>query len=147
MIDASEVIEVFRSTLDNDENLRTAMDVKYNDTKVFVRNTLPEVVIYPIILISDFLLVPNIGEGQGPARYTVAIDVTIFTATTATGLDDLAQLHSLFALVDTCLRNIRGVTATCRYNSFRLQQAQAATTLDKSSTKIITYQGTISEVA
>lgn len=146
MIDASEVIEVFRSVLDTNEALRIAMDVKYNDTKVFVRNTLPEVVIYPVILISDFILVPNIGEGQGPARYTAAIDITIFTATTASGLDDLFTLHSLFGIVDVCLRNIRGVTGTCRYNSFRLQQAQAATTVEKSSIKVITYQGTISEV-
>lgn len=147
-MDTSMAVYALRDLLDSDIQLRALMGTKEGDTKVFVRNTLPEAAQFPLMLVSDFVYTP-IPTGQGDrGLYESAIDVSIFASTLGTGADDLSLLCRMAVLVESIVRTSYGGDAgDCRFTSFRLQQAKATETIDKYSVKVMTYQGKLSEVA
>lgn len=143
-MNASEVITALQDALDSDTSLRTALGTKVGDTKVFIRNTLPQEPQFPLILISDFAHAPT-PSGQRSKHYQAAIDVTIF-AQFKSNADDLELLHRLFDCVDDRMATFQGTTDSCRYSGFRLTTAAAAQSLDNYSAKVITYQGKLAEL-
>lgn len=147
MMNIGEVLEGFRALLDSDPELRIALGVNEGDTKVFLRNTLPQDVNFPCILISDFANVPTPGFGQPATHWTAAIDISIHTKQNADGSDAIVQTYQILNVIMALVYAANATTASCKYNSFRLTQAQAAQSLDGSSVKVVTFQGYISEVA
>lgn len=145
-MDASEVVTELKSLLDDNVALTALMGTQSGDTKVFIRNTVPQNAQFPLLLISDFAHAPQ-AAGQRPQHYNAAIDVTVCAQLRADGSDDLSLLHRIAAVVDTIVEgSLEGTTDTCRYNGFRLQTAAATQTLDSYSVKVITYQGKLAKV-
>lgn len=145
-MDTSMAVYALRDLLDSDTQLRALMGTKEGDTKVFVRNTLPEAVQFPVMLVSDFVYAPR-PTGQRNNLNGAAIDVSIFASVKADGSDDLSYLCQMAAHVERIVReSYKGDAGDCRYVSFRLQQSAATQTIEKYSMKIMTYQGELSEV-
>lgn len=147
-MDTSMAVYALRDLLDSDIQLRALMGTKEGDTKVFVRNTLPEAAQFPVMLVSDFVYTPIL-TGQGDrGLYDAAIDVSIFAATLGTGADDLSLLCRMAALVEVVVKSsYAGDAGDCRFVGFRLQQSKATETIEKYSVKVMTYVGKLSEVA
>lgn len=147
-MDTSMAVYALRDLLDSDIQLRALMGTKEGDTKVFVRNTLPEAAQFPLMLVSDFVYTPLL-TGQGDrGLYDAAIDVSIFASVKADGSDDLSYLCRMSALVESIVKaSYAGDAGDCHFVSFRLQQSAATQTIEKYSMKIMTYVGKLSEVA
>lgn len=144
-MDASEVVTELKSLLDNSASLTALMGTQSGDTKVFIRNTIPQNAQFPLLLISDFAHAP-LPAGQKPQHYNAAIDVTICAQMKTDGSDDLSLLHRIAALVDTIVESMNGTTDTTDYFAFKLQNAAAAQSLDNYSVKVITYQGKLAKI-
>lgn len=147
-MDTSMAVYALRDLLDSDTQLRALMGTKEGDTKVFVRNTLPEAAQFPVMLVSDFVYTPIL-TGQGDrGLYESAIDVSIFASVKADGSDDLSLLCRMSALVESIVKgSYSGDAGDCHFVSFRLSQSKATETIDKYSVKVMTYVGKLSEVA
>lgn len=145
-MDISQVVAKLKNLLDGNVGLNNLLGTKVGDSKVFIRNTIPQTAQYPMILISDFVHSPQIA-GQRPKHYNAAIDVSVCVALNADGSDNLVMLHQIAYLVDGIVEEaFHGTVGNCVYSGFKLQTAAAAQTQDSFTIKVITYQGKLSKV-
>lgn len=76
MIDTTIIQEDLKGLLDNDLALNTLLGTIENNSKVLIRNTLPNSAQVPLILISDVRVVPH-RQGQKDNQYEGTISVNV----------------------------------------------------------------------
>lgn len=149
MIDGYLISKQFKDLLDANSDVTTLLEVQPNDSKVLLRNTLPETLMLPVVTISDIVL-QNTQSGVRTVSGPFAIDFIIYARLLSDGADDYALIWQILRAIDALVLNYANTSETMRISGVQFQTCDAIKIVQIAegvfcSQKICTYKGMVFE--